>query len=249
MNGLIAPARIRSSISAITSSVVATPTSARRGAERVHVPTSPSSSAWCGRAIRRPGCRGSPPRADRADLGDIVAERVAADDLRIARMRQVDCHHALDAPGPVGHHQYAVGELHRLGQVVRDEQRRLLQRLLDPQHRVAKQQSRLLVESGEGSSISRIRGSEASVRAIATRWRMPPDSSAGRRRSNPAARPARRNARRAPGVPSWRPRRSRAERRRSPPRCATEMSILPGTPSRSPDACRQLLAGDAHRPS
>ena len=52
-------------------------------------------------------------------------------------------------PGPVCHHQHAVGELHRLGQVVRDEQCRLLQRLLDPQHRVAEQQSRLLVERGE----------------------------------------------------------------------------------------------------
>ena len=54
-----------------------------------------------------------------------------------------------------------------------------LQLLLDLQHLVAEQQPGLLVERREGSSISRMFGSKASVRAMATRWRMPPDSSAG----------------------------------------------------------------------
>ena len=38
-----------------------------------------------------------------------------------------------------------------------------------------------------GSSISMILGCAASVRAIDTRWRMPPDSSAGNRRSKPSS--------------------------------------------------------------
>ena len=48
--------------------------------------------------------------------------------------------------------------------------------------------SRRVCSSSEakGSSISRIFGSKASVRAIATRWRMPPDSSDGYRFSKPS---------------------------------------------------------------
>src|SRR5690348_4528895 len=58
--------------------------------------------------------------------------------------------------------------------------------------------------AANGSSISRMRGSDASVRAMATRWRMPPESSAGYRRSNPA-RPTIVTKRRARSCRSRRP--------------------------------------------
>ena len=56
------------------------------------------------------------------DLRDVAAEIVAADDLRAARPRQLDLDHALELAGPVRHHQDAVGKLHRLGQIVGDQQ-------------------------------------------------------------------------------------------------------------------------------
>lgn len=65
-------------------------------------------------------------------------------------MRQMDVHHPLQSPRPIRHHQHAVGELHRFGQIVGDEQRRLLECLLDLQHSVAKQEPRLLVQRCEG---------------------------------------------------------------------------------------------------
>jgi len=113
------------------------------------------------------------------DLRDVAAERFARHDLRRARARQLDIDDAFNLARAVRHHQDAVGKLHRLGDVVGDEQRRLLQLLLDLQHLIAEQKPRLLVERANGSSISRIFGSDASVRAIDTRWRMPPESSAG----------------------------------------------------------------------
>ena len=64
------------------------------------------------------------------DLRDIAAERAARYDLRRTRARQVDVHHALEPSGPVGHHQDAVGKLNRLGDIVSDQQRRLLKLLL-----------------------------------------------------------------------------------------------------------------------
>src|SRR4051794_10110094 len=47
------------------------------------------------------------------DLRDVAAERLARHDLRGARARQLDLDGALEPAGPVGHHQDAVGELHR----------------------------------------------------------------------------------------------------------------------------------------
>src|ERR1019366_8048555 len=83
------------------------------------------------------------------DLRDVAAEGRAGDDLRGTRARQIDIDDALRLAGPVRHHQDAVGHLHRFGDVVGDQQRGLLQLLLDLQHLVAEQQPRLLVERGE----------------------------------------------------------------------------------------------------
>src|SRR5262245_36182610 len=53
-----------------------------------------------------------------------------------------------------------------------------------------------------GSSINKIRGSETSARAIATRWRMPPDSSCGSACSRPARPTSRRSSSGRP-CPVW----------------------------------------------
>src|SRR5215472_2163549 len=74
------------------------------------------------------------------DLRDVAAERLARHDLGRARARQVDFDHALELARTVGHHEDAVGELHRLGDVVGDEQRGLTELLLDLQHLVAEQE-------------------------------------------------------------------------------------------------------------
>ena len=79
-----------------------------------------------------------------------MTERVGADDFGGARARQFDLDNAFGFARTIRHHQDPVGELHRFGDVVGDQQRRLLQGLLDLQHLVAEQQSRLLVERGEG---------------------------------------------------------------------------------------------------
>ena len=62
-----------------------------------------------------------------------VCERRRERDLQIARSRQVDLALLDDAAGPRRHHQDAVGELHGFGEIVRDQQRGLLQLLLDLQ--------------------------------------------------------------------------------------------------------------------
>src|SRR5580700_8240555 len=71
------------------------------------------------------------------DLRDVAAEGLARDDLRGARPRQFYIDHAFHPTGAIGHHQNAVGELHRLGDVVGDQQHRLIELLLDLQHLVA----------------------------------------------------------------------------------------------------------------
>ena len=70
--------------------------------------------------------------------GDVAPERFAADDFGRARARQVDVDDPLHLAGTIGHHQDTVRHLHRFGDVVRDQQRRLLQLLLDLQHLVAR---------------------------------------------------------------------------------------------------------------
>ena len=83
------------------------------------------------------------------DLRDVTAEGLARHDLRGARPRQFYIDHAFHPAGAIGHHQDAVGELHRFGDVVGDQQHRLIELLLDLQHLVAEQEPRLLVERRE----------------------------------------------------------------------------------------------------
>ena len=79
-----------------------------------------------------------------------MAKGVAAHHVGGARTGQLDVHDALHLARPIGHHDDAVGQLHRLGEIVRDQQGRLVERLLDLRDLVAQQQARLLVECREG---------------------------------------------------------------------------------------------------
>src|SRR5215510_7179338 len=83
------------------------------------------------------------------DLRHVAAERLAGNDFRRAWARQIDRYYAFELAGPVGHHQDAIGELHRFRDVVRNDERGLLELLLDLQHLVAQKKPRLLVERGE----------------------------------------------------------------------------------------------------
>src|SRR6476646_3922706 len=83
------------------------------------------------------------------DLRDVMAEDVAADDLGRSGPRQVDPDRALQGARTIRHHQHAIGQLHRFRDVVRDQQRRLAQLLVDLQHLVAEEKPRLLVERRE----------------------------------------------------------------------------------------------------
>jgi hypothetical protein len=57
--------------------------------------------------------------------------------------------HTFEPAGAKSHHQDTVGELHRLGDVVGDEQHRLFELLLDLQNLIAEQEACLFVERGE----------------------------------------------------------------------------------------------------
>src|SRR5262249_55746837 len=52
------------------------------------------------------------------DLRHIAPERLARDDFGAARTGQSNLHDTLHLAGPIGHPTDAVGELHRLGDVV-----------------------------------------------------------------------------------------------------------------------------------
>ncbi|MNY53758.1 hypothetical protein D3C86_1895430 [compost metagenome] len=67
-----------------------------------------------------------------------------------ARTRQVDGHVSNDAAGPRRHHHHAVGHRHGLGQVVRDEQRRVPVLLAQAQQQVLQLQLGLRIEGTEG---------------------------------------------------------------------------------------------------
>ena len=177
------------------------------------------------------------------DLRDVAAEGLADDDLGGARARQLDLDDALHLAGPVGHHQDAVGELHRLGDVVGDEQRGLLELLLDLQHLVAEQQPRLLVERGERlvhQQDLRLRGERARHRdalahaagqlgRIAPLEAVEPDQLDEMPRALVALAPSA-------------CRRSRAGTRRCRSRCARERSTPPGRSCRSRDAARARVS-------
>ena len=100
-------------------------------------------------------------------------------------------HDGLDPPGPGGEHHDAVGERHRLVDVMGDEQHRGAAVAPDVEQEVLHLLARVCTSSAaKGSSISSTFGRMASARATATRWRMPPDNSSGRL-SIASARPTR----------------------------------------------------------
>ena len=83
-------------------------------------------------------------------------------------------------PGPGGEHHDAVGERHRLVDMVGDEQHGGAAVAPDIEQEVLHLLARVCTSSAaKGSSISSTFGRMASARATATRWRMPPDSSSG----------------------------------------------------------------------
>src|SRR3990170_444493 len=84
------------------------------------------------------------------DLAHQPAEAIRGDDGGVARVGQVDVDHGLDLAGARGHDQDAVGELHRLVDVVRYEDNRLVQSVADFEQLLAEDDAGLLVESAEG---------------------------------------------------------------------------------------------------
>jgi hypothetical protein len=102
----------------------------------------------------------------------------SASAMRFARARQVHAQHLADGRGrAVGHHHDAVGQQHRLVDVVRDHHHRVVQVRHDAQHLVL-QVARVSASSApKGSSSSSTLGSIASARAMPTRCFMPPEIS------------------------------------------------------------------------
>src|ERR1041384_2802196 len=89
--------------------------------------------------------------AERApDLRDEPAESVGDDDRRVARMRQVDGDDGFHLPGPRGQDHHAVGKLHRLVDVVGDQNDRLFELVADAQQFLAENDPGLL---GEDNSL------------------------------------------------------------------------------------------------
>ena len=139
------------------------------------------------------------------DLRDVVAERVAADDLGRSRSRQVDVERALQPAGAVRHHDHAIGELHGFGDVVRDQQRRLVAAAAGsaaPCRRAAGASARRARRTARPSA-----GSAAATRACARSRR----AAACRRRARPGS-----GARTRRGRPSTTKRRARSCRSRFP---------------------------------
>ncbi len=185
------------------------------------------------------------------DLGDVAAERVAADDLGVARTRQVDVDDALQAPG-----RYVITSTRsdsctasvRLCVMSSVVCAQLPAGSAAPCRRAAAASARRAPRTARPSA-----GCAARTRACA-RWRR---AAACRRTARPDSDARSRQADQRDEVPRaleplapWRRPRARAETRRCRARCARETSTLPGTPCRSPDACRDIVApATATRPS
>ena len=105
------------------------------------------------------------------------------DRARVERLRRVDLLHPA-----VAHHGDALAERHRLDLVVRDVDGRRAEARVQ-----AASSARMLTRSfasrlESGSSIRKASGSRTIARPIATRWRCPPESAAGRRSSSSSSR-------------------------------------------------------------
>ena len=90
-----------------------------------------------------------------------------------------DIDDGLDAAGTRRHHRHAVGEIDRLLHVVGDEDHGLGAAPPDASSSLCIRWRVWASSAPNGSSISRILGSMASVRAIAVRCFMPPESCEG----------------------------------------------------------------------
>ena len=94
-------------------------------------------------------------------------------------MRNIDRHDLLDGGGAGAHDHDPIGELHRLVDIVRDEDDGLSLRLPDAQQLAA--HLRRVIESSapNGSSRKSMSGLTARARATSRRCFMPPESSEG----------------------------------------------------------------------
>ena len=100
--------------------------------------------------------------------------------MRLSRSRgQFVSTTSISRPGPRRHHGDAVGQHRRLVERVGDEEHGRAGLPPQPQHLVAHQQARLLVERAERLVEQDQPRLSTSVRAMQTRWRMPPESCAG----------------------------------------------------------------------
>ena len=166
-------------------------------------------------------------------LGVEIAARTARAAAAVLQLDDLQ-----DAGRLVGQHDRAVGELQRFVDIVGDEHHGLAGLEPDPLHFGRACAPRMLGSSAEnGSSISTILGSTASARAMATRWRSPPESMDGYL-PRVAGKPdqAQQLGRRAPAPLLVAARRtataSRAARCRA--RCAKERAAAIGTRRRFP---------------
>src|SRR5262249_14932081 len=80
------------------------------------------------------------------DQPDKLAKPFAADHFRRTGPRQIDWKDSFDAAWTVRHYNYAIAHLHRLSDVVGDEQRCLSQLLVNLQHLVAQQKASLFIQ-------------------------------------------------------------------------------------------------------
>src|SRR5436309_1609282 len=83
------------------------------------------------------------------DLRDKAPECVARHNLGAAWARQSDVDNAFHLAGTIGHDHNTIRELYGLGDIVSNQQRRLLEFLLDLQDLVAEQKPGLLVKRGK----------------------------------------------------------------------------------------------------
>src|SRR4051812_414396 len=118
--------------------------------------------------------------------GDLPGERGHRRGLDPARAVEVHVVLTDDPAGPAGQQHHAVPEAHGLAHVVGHEEHRQVALPPDRLELVVQQVAVIASNAPNGSSMSSTGAWVASVRAMATRWRMPPESSWGRRSAKSA---------------------------------------------------------------